>query len=75
MKQPKLVEFDNGKFGVLIPGGWSRSDHFVDLKDPRYKWDMTDGCFRFCQGTREEAEEVFRDYPMSRTKRGYRVIE
>ena len=54
----KLVEFENGKFGVRVY--WFFGWHFRDLiSDKKYNWSRKDSFFRDCQGTHEKAEYCF----------------
>jgi len=49
----KLVEFENGKFGVR--NYWLFGWHFVDLESPEFSWSRRNHWFKGCEGSREEA--------------------
>ena len=52
----KLVEFENGKFGIRVY--WFFNWHFLDLVSSKgYTRSRKDQFFEDCQGTRERAEE------------------
>ena len=52
--RPRLVQFDNGKFGVRL--GWFFGWKFRDLHHTNFAWGPGGTWFHHCQGTREEAE-------------------
>lgn len=61
----KLVEFNNGKFGIKVSKSWFSSPKFVDLEDPSSEWSLDSRFFKCCMGTREKAVTVMRDKTFS----------
>ena len=57
----KLVEFENGKFGVRLY--WIYDWYFRDLTSHKFSWRRQDHYFKDCQGSREEAEEYMNKKP------------
>ncbi len=68
----KLVEFENGKFGVRT--GWLGS--FVDNSCNGRVWGSTDHVIRYCQTTREDAELIIAFFEERKIKKNirYKVI-
>ena len=63
----KLVEFENGKFGIRLH--WWFGWYFRDLRDTSMMWTHKNQWFSHCQGSREEAEKCLVKKPLYRVVR------
>ena len=61
----KLVEFNNGTFGIRK--NWFFGWWFADLRSQGFTWRRGGAYFTHCQGTREQAENYLKQLGKGQT--------